>query len=141
MGVIPVVTRFLCPPETPLCISSPTNVSAQTSSPNICNTTFDSVAEVLELLITRRVCPELFPRCSDQEAYLQHIICDKASLFTANRCCLKTERKANLITIGLGNDRHFELFGHEEKLYNIEYLHKSINISIWFYASCLFPSR
>ena len=141
MGVIPVVTRFLCPPDTPLCISSPTNVSAQTSSPNICNTTFDSVAEDLEL-ITRRVCPELFPRCSDQEAYLQHIICDKASLFTTNRRCLKTERKANLITMGFGIDcRQFELFHHEKKLYNIEYLHKSINISIWFYASSLFPSR
>ena len=140
MGVIPVVTRFLCPPETPLCISSPTNVSAQTSSPNICNTTFDSVAEDLEL-ITRRVCPELFPRCSDQEAYLQHIICDKASLLTANRRCLKTERKANLIAMVLGIHRQFEHFDHEKILYNIEYLHKSINISIWFYASSLFPSR
>ena len=32
----PVVTRFLCPPEIPLIISSPTMVSAQMSSPRIC---------------------------------------------------------------------------------------------------------
>ncbi len=33
---LPVVTRFLCPPETPLNISFPTIISAQTSSPKIC---------------------------------------------------------------------------------------------------------
>lgn len=30
---LPVVTRFFCPPDTPLLISSPTMVSAQISSP------------------------------------------------------------------------------------------------------------
>lgn len=35
--VLPVVTRFLCPPEIPLNISSPTMVSAQTSKPKICH--------------------------------------------------------------------------------------------------------
>ncbi|CAN1121693.1 hypothetical protein LINPERPRIM_LOCUS2306, partial [Linum perenne] len=34
-SISPVVTRFLCPPEIPLIISSPTRVSAQTSSPKI----------------------------------------------------------------------------------------------------------
>lgn len=34
--VLPVVTRFLCPPEIPLNIAFPTIVSAQTSSPRIC---------------------------------------------------------------------------------------------------------
>ena len=34
---LPVVTRFLCPPEIPLIISSPTIVSAQTSNPKIYN--------------------------------------------------------------------------------------------------------
>ncbi|CAI0473698.1 unnamed protein product, partial [Linum tenue] len=34
-SISPVVTRFLCPPEIPLIISSPTSVSAQTSSPKI----------------------------------------------------------------------------------------------------------
>ena len=32
---LPVVTRFLCPPDMPLKISSPTMVSAQTSRPRI----------------------------------------------------------------------------------------------------------
>lgn len=31
---IPVVTRFFCPPEIPLLISSPTNISAQISNPS-----------------------------------------------------------------------------------------------------------
>lgn len=35
--VLPVVTRFFSPPEIPLTNSSPTIVSAQTSSPKICN--------------------------------------------------------------------------------------------------------
>jgi len=34
---IPVVTRFLCPPEIPRCRSSPTIVSAHTSRPNTCS--------------------------------------------------------------------------------------------------------
>ncbi len=34
---IPVVTRFFCPPEIPLRMSSPTIVSAHTSRPNTCN--------------------------------------------------------------------------------------------------------
>ena len=34
---LPVVSRFFCPPEIPLNISSPTIVSAQTSSPKIYN--------------------------------------------------------------------------------------------------------
>lgn len=33
---LPVVRRFLCPPEMPLSISSPTLVSAQFSSPSTC---------------------------------------------------------------------------------------------------------
>ncbi|CAN1129534.1 hypothetical protein LINPERHAP2_LOCUS5271 [Linum perenne] len=37
-SISPVVTRFLCPPEIPLIISSPTRVSAQPSSPNIYKT-------------------------------------------------------------------------------------------------------
>jgi len=35
-GNKPVVKRFICPPEIPLRISSPTMVSAQPSSPSIC---------------------------------------------------------------------------------------------------------
>uniref|UniRef100_A0A0A9CPB7 Uncharacterized protein n=2 Tax=Arundo donax TaxID=35708 RepID=A0A0A9CPB7_ARUDO len=34
-SISPVVTRFRCPPEMPLSISSPTIVSAHISSPNI----------------------------------------------------------------------------------------------------------
>ena len=33
---LPVVTRFLCPPEIPLNIAFPTKVLAQVSSPKIC---------------------------------------------------------------------------------------------------------
>lgn len=36
--LVPVVTRFFWPPEIPLCIASPTRVSAHTSSPKICIT-------------------------------------------------------------------------------------------------------
>ncbi|CAN0877649.1 hypothetical protein LINGRAHAP2_LOCUS12004 [Linum grandiflorum] len=32
-----VVTLFFCPPDIPLTISSPTNVSAHISSPKICD--------------------------------------------------------------------------------------------------------
>jgi len=35
-NALPVVSRFLCPPDIPRRISSPTMVSAQTSSPRIC---------------------------------------------------------------------------------------------------------
>lgn len=37
--ISPVVTRFLCPPEIPLRISSPINISAHTSKPRSCKKT------------------------------------------------------------------------------------------------------
>ncbi|CAN1224650.1 hypothetical protein LINPERPRIM_LOCUS2311, partial [Linum perenne] len=48
-SISPVVTRFLCPPEIPLIISSPTKVSAQTSSPNIIMKDLNFLANIVKL--------------------------------------------------------------------------------------------
>lgn len=44
MICIPVVTRFFCPPEIPLLITSPTIISEHISSPRICFTSADYIS-------------------------------------------------------------------------------------------------
>lgn len=122
MSTLPVVNRFFWPPDIPLLMGSPTNVSAQKSRPSICKTLDSEQVSSFQQSDWNTLRGEF--------KYLKNIISLKCIFQSLNRCSLQ---QTISITVRPMNLWRTQWSGHRR------YLHVSIYVRIWDYSCLLFP--